>query len=119
EELAAALAADRATPRARLGAMVERPEVAEALFVASPSLVEALDTWGRDPDGKKGLRAERALVRYFLRMASRATPFGLFSGCSTAPIDSADPAGVPASGPTVPASGPAVPASGPAVPAAG
>ena len=90
EELAAALAADRATLRARLGALVERPEVAEALFVASPSLVEALDTWRRDPDGKKGLRAERALVRYFLRMASRATPFGLFSGCSTAVLEAGD-----------------------------
>lgn len=87
EELAAALAADRAMLRARLGALVERPEVAEALFVASPSLAEALDTWRRDPDGKKGLRAERALVRYFLRMASRATPFGLFSGCSTAVLE--------------------------------
>jgi thiopeptide-type bacteriocin biosynthesis protein len=84
EGLAAALAADRAMLRARLGALAERPEVLEALFVASPSLAEALDIWRRDPDGKKGRRAERALVRYFLRMASRATPFGLFSGCSTA-----------------------------------
>jgi thiopeptide-type bacteriocin biosynthesis protein len=90
EELAAALAADRAMLRARLGALAERPEVAEALFVASPSLAEALDTWRRDPDGKKGLRAERALVRYFLRMASRATPFGLFSGCSTAVLEVGD-----------------------------
>ncbi len=90
EELAAALAADRATLRARLGALVERPEVAEALFVASPSLAEALDIWRREPDGKKGLRAERALVRYFLRMASRATPFGLFSGCSTAVLEAGD-----------------------------
>jgi thiopeptide-type bacteriocin biosynthesis protein len=95
EALAAALAADRAMLRARLGALVERPEVAEALFVASPSLAEALETWRRDPDGKKGLRAERALVRYFLRMASRATPFGLFSGCSTAVLEAGD-AGAPA-----------------------
>jgi lantibiotic biosynthesis protein len=90
EPLAAALAADRTMLRARLGALLERPEVLEALFVASPSLAEALDTWRRDPDGKKGLRAERALVRYFLRMASRATPFGLFSGCSTAVIEGGD-----------------------------
>jgi thiopeptide-type bacteriocin biosynthesis protein len=90
EALAAALAADRAMLRARLGALVERPEVAEALFVASPSLAEALEIWRRDPDGKKGLRAERALVRYFLRMASRATPFGLFSGCSTAVLEAGD-----------------------------
>jgi thiopeptide-type bacteriocin biosynthesis protein len=91
EPLAAALAADRAMLRARLGALIERPEVLEALFVASPSLAEALDTWRREPDGKKGLRAERALVRYILRMASRATPFGLFSGCSTAVLEAGEP----------------------------
>ncbi|HEY6322075.1 MAG TPA: lantibiotic dehydratase [Thermoanaerobaculia bacterium] len=107
DELAAALAADRAMLRSRLGALVERPEVAEALFVASPSLAEALDTWRREPDGKKGLRAERALVRYFLRMASRATPFGLFSGCSTAVLEAGD---APAAG------GGAAAAEGDAVP---
>ncbi len=78
EQLAAALAADRQTLRARLAAHLERPEVFEAVFVASPALVDALEIWKRDPEGKKGQRAERSLVRYFLRMASRATPFGLF-----------------------------------------
>ncbi len=105
EELAAALAADRAMLRARLGALAERPDVAEALFVASPSLAEALDTWRRDPDGKKGLRAERALVRYFLRMASRATPFGLFSGCSTAVLETGDAPPAPDAGGGAPAEG--------------
>src|SRR6202035_1693639 len=74
--------ADRELLRSRLRAIVERPEVLEALFLASPSLVDGLAAWRLDPEGKKGQRAERALVRYFLRMASRATPFGLFSGCS-------------------------------------
>jgi thiopeptide-type bacteriocin biosynthesis protein len=84
EQLPPALAADRQMLRARLAALLERPEILEAVFVASPSLVDGLEIWKREPDGKKGQRAERALVRYFLRMASRATPFGLFSGCSTA-----------------------------------
>lgn len=84
DALAAALAADRQTLRARLAAQLERPEIFEAVFVASPALVDALEIWKRDPESKKGQRAERSLVRYFLRMASRATPFGLFSGCSTA-----------------------------------
>jgi thiopeptide-type bacteriocin biosynthesis protein len=84
EPLAAALAADRRILRTRLAALLERPEILEAVFVASPALIDGLEIWKREPDGKKGQRAERALVRYFLRMASRATPFGLFSGCSTA-----------------------------------
>ncbi len=73
---------DRALLRRRLQALLERPEVREALFLASPDLTESLAQWQRDPDGKKGQRTENGLVRYFLRMASRPTPFGLFSGCT-------------------------------------
>jgi thiopeptide-type bacteriocin biosynthesis protein len=91
ERLGPALAADRALLRARLEALVERAEVREAVFVASPSLDDALEIWRREPESKKGQRAERALVRYVLRMASRATPFGLFSGCSTAALETAVP----------------------------
>lgn len=86
ERLEQALAADRERLRARLAALAARPEVLEAVFIASPSLYESLETWRADPDGKKGQRAERALVRYIYRMASRATPFGLFSGCSLGPV---------------------------------
>ncbi|HEX6202982.1 MAG TPA: lantibiotic dehydratase family protein, partial [Thermoanaerobaculia bacterium] len=82
ETLAAALGRDRERLRQRLRALAERPEVREALFLASPSLDEGLDRWRREPAGKKGRRAEGALVRYLLRMAARPTPFGLFSGCS-------------------------------------
>jgi hypothetical protein len=86
ERLAAALAADRERLRARLREALARPEIREALFVASPNLEAALAVWHRDPGGKKGRRAEEALVRYFLRMTSRATPFGLFSGCSVGTV---------------------------------
>ncbi|MEP7009820.1 MAG: lantibiotic dehydratase [Acidobacteriota bacterium] len=82
EEFAAAWAADRALLRERLRALLERPEVRESVFLASPSLSDGLDLWKKEPDGKKGQRAERALVRYVLRMCARPTPFGLFSGCS-------------------------------------
>ena len=78
-----ALAADRERLRARLAALAARPEVLEAVFLASPSLSRGAGRSGApQPDGKKGQRAERALVRYVYRMAARATPFGLFSGCS-------------------------------------
>jgi thiopeptide-type bacteriocin biosynthesis protein len=88
ERLEQALAADRERLRARLAALAERPEVLEAVFLASPSLHESLAAWRAQPDGKKGQRAERALVRYFYRMVARATPFGLFSGCSLGPVQS-------------------------------
>lgn len=77
-----ALRQDRALLRQRLQALVERPEVREALFLASPDLTGSLAQWQREPEGKKGQRTEQGLVRYFLRMASRPTPFGLFSGCT-------------------------------------
>ncbi len=90
EEFAAAWAADRALLRERLRALLERPEVRESVFLASPSLSDGLDVWKKDPEGKKGQRAERALVRYVLRMCARPTPFGLFSGCSVGRLVGAD-----------------------------
>lgn len=77
-----AMATDRARLRARLCEIASRPEIRDALFVASPDLDESFDVWLRDPDSERGQRMERALVRYFARMAGRATPFGLCAGCS-------------------------------------
>ena len=59
-----------------------RREVREALFVASPHLEESIDIWLRDPESNRGKGLEQAMTRYFLRMAGRATPFGLCAGCS-------------------------------------
>ena len=86
EELERALAADRERLRERLRSLCDRPEILEALFLASPSLVDGLPLWLSQPDSKKGQRVERVLVRYFYRMTARATPFGLFSGCSLGPL---------------------------------
>jgi thiopeptide-type bacteriocin biosynthesis protein len=82
-DVEAALAADRALLRDRLRAAVERAEVAEALFVASSDLHASLELWRRDPESERGQRVERALVRYYCRMAGRATPFGLCAGISS------------------------------------
>lgn len=78
---------DVRTLRGRLRDILTRPEILHALYVASPSLQAGIEHWKRDPDSKKGLQAERALVRYFARMAARSTPFGLFSGCSVGRIE--------------------------------
>jgi thiopeptide-type bacteriocin biosynthesis protein len=77
---------DRASARAHLRTWVERPEVREALWLASPELVQSLATWQNDPESAKGRRLEHALYRYFARMTARATPFGAFAGCSLGEI---------------------------------
>ena len=77
---------DRDELRSRLREIVNRPEVGDALFVASPSLDESLVHWRDVPESERGQRVERALVRYFSRMCSRPTPFGLFAGCSVGTI---------------------------------
>jgi thiopeptide-type bacteriocin biosynthesis protein len=81
-ELEPALRRDRVTLRARLGGLLQRPEVREALFVASPVLCESLELWEREPESEGGEKVERSVVRYLARMAGRPTPFGLFAGCS-------------------------------------
>ncbi|MGD9644416.1 MAG: lantibiotic dehydratase [Pirellulales bacterium] len=68
--------------RAWMRAGYARSEVREALFLASPSLHQAYHDWHDAPQSPRGRKAEPALVRYFARMAGRATPFGLFAGCS-------------------------------------
>src|SRR5262245_31520075 len=65
--------------RQRLVALIDRPEVREALFVASPSLHGAIAKWREAPDSPAGLRVETSLCKYIARMAGRSTPFGLFS----------------------------------------
>jgi thiopeptide-type bacteriocin biosynthesis protein len=86
--LQAALVAEcRRALRSKLSRILARPEVREAIFIASPSLSEAIAEWCLDPESKGGCRAERALVRYVLRMASRPTPYGLFAGCSVGKHD--------------------------------
>ena len=80
--LETALAADRAVLRQRLRGAWARPEVREAIFLASPDLYETLERWA-DGDERDSAKAVRSFVSYFARMAGRATPFGLFAGCTT------------------------------------
>lgn len=81
-DLEAALRKDTSRLRARLRQWVESPLIQEALFIASPALVESLHYWLESADSEQGLKVERTLVRYFARMAGRGTPFGLFAGLS-------------------------------------
>lgn len=82
-QLEAVIERDKEVVRSRLREAVRRPEIREALLLASPDLEAQLDSWlhGGLPS-EKGTRIERSLFRYLIRMAFRPTPFGLFSGCS-------------------------------------
>jgi class I lanthipeptide synthase len=73
---------DRQVLERRLREAYERPELREALYLASPQLCETLDAWGSEHE-RNWLPA---LVSYFERAASRPTPFGLFAGCSLGEI---------------------------------
>lgn len=75
-----------ATSRAWLADLYRDPVAREALFLASPDLEGALDSWLEAPESDRAGKVERALARYFTRMASRCTPFGLFAGCSVGAV---------------------------------
>ena len=81
-EQADAIAADRIRLRGWLRKRLSCPVLREALFLASASLATSIPVWLAAPESERGQKVEHALVRYFSRMASRPTPFGLFAGCS-------------------------------------
>lgn len=62
------------------------PSNRQALFLSSPDLHDQFVKWNTDtlPDEKKQSRLILSLTKYAIRMRCRATPFGLFSGCSSA-----------------------------------
>ena len=62
------------------------PHFTEALYLASPDLHEECFKWqqGRLVEPNKVEKLVHSLVKYFCRISSRCTPFGLFAGCSVA-----------------------------------
>ena len=66
-----------------LKAVYQNPLIQQALFLASPGLLEEYHKWqaGEIKDSEEAHLAQ-ALWRYLLRMSSRCTPFGLFAGCT-------------------------------------
>jgi len=68
-------------------AFFERPEVIEAVYLASPSLLSRIETLKKTPNTKQSKKIEKALLKYMIRMCTRPTPFGLFSGVSLGVIN--------------------------------
>ncbi len=95
EEFKETFEAERKQLQEKLRQLLERKEIREAVFIASPNLDEGLQRWLREPESEKGKRAEEALVRYFARMSGRSTPFGLFAGTSVGKVASATQIQIP------------------------
>lgn len=66
--------------------LLDNPTFSEALYLASPILFNEAQLWkdGKITEGKKAQKIVFSLSKYYLRMCSRSTPFGLFAGCSVA-----------------------------------
>lgn len=56
----------------------------EAVYLASPALHDECQKWqqGELTDTRKVAKLTGTLTRYWARLTSRCTPFGLFAGCS-------------------------------------
>ncbi|MEM8522752.1 lantibiotic dehydratase family protein [Flavobacterium sp. PL12] len=65
--------------------LFKNPFVREAIRIASPELLTALDNWRANPHSltdKKKNALVFSLLKYIARMSARCTPFGLFAGCT-------------------------------------
>ena len=69
-----------------LKAWLSDDKVKLALYIASPSLLSRTmqafeaETQGKNLANKQKNKLQQALLKYYIRMTSRPTPFGLFSG---------------------------------------
>jgi thiopeptide-type bacteriocin biosynthesis protein len=63
--------------------ILDNPKFAEAVYLASPVLFQEAINWkeGKIIDPKKLQKIPLSLGKYYSRMCSRCTPFGLFAGC--------------------------------------
>ncbi|ASS74688.1 hypothetical protein CIG75_06680 [Tumebacillus algifaecis] len=73
----------RADGIAKLAELAQQPLIREAIAVASPSLLDSLHNITNISNPRKQDQAVKGFLRYLLRMMSRPTPFGLFSGVAS------------------------------------
>jgi len=66
----------------RLKNAFENPLLKEALTVASDDLLKATINSDLEAKSKSSIQIRSSLTKYFIRLSTRPTPFGLFSGIS-------------------------------------
>jgi hypothetical protein len=64
----------------RLVKEFEKPHIKEAIYLASPVLFQELEK-SIAGNFKEDTKIRESFLKYLTRMSTRATPFGLFSGC--------------------------------------
>ncbi|WP_136468523.1 lantibiotic dehydratase family protein [Flagellimonas onchidii] len=69
---------------------LQNKDIREAIFIASPSFWNQVEKWENDncTDFKKAEKVKMSILKYLARLSVRATPFGLFAGCSIEYFDS-------------------------------
>lgn len=68
---------------------VEKSFVQDAIRLASPELLEEYEKYKSNPvffDVEKAVNLEFSFLKYIARMCTRATPFGMFAGCTVGKI---------------------------------
>lgn len=68
------------------------PIVTESIYIASPDLHKKICEWisGKKIEQKELDKLKISLLKYISRICSRATPFGLFAGCTVFDINGND-----------------------------
>ncbi|GAB1786768.1 lantibiotic dehydratase [Priestia aryabhattai] len=62
-------------------------KICEAIFISSPSLYFSLLNWRPELKRKKKKNIILSLIQYLIRMSTRPTPYGIFSGVSFGRFD--------------------------------
>lgn len=71
----------------RVKQLAKDPFVQEAIFVSSNSLYTSMIEWENIDDKKRSNQILQSLNKYLIRMSTRPTPFGLFSGVTYGTLD--------------------------------
>lgn len=67
----------------KLISISKNPIISEAILISSTSLNQAIDRLNSEKNIVKKEQIISSILKYFIRMTSRTTPYGLFSGVTT------------------------------------